>query len=205
MPNSPLFGLLLIIPALMTLGCRLPGREGPVPESLAMSRQLTQQGVAAMERGHSREAVQTLAEAVRSSPIDPDARRQYAESLWRLGDKAQAIAHMNEAVRLTPNDAMVRVRLAEMQLAMGDVVSAQRNSAEAIDRNPRLAAGWAARARVMRALGQPRRALADCHRALALSPDDRELLLMTAELYPWLPCCPPAARPNGGGSGALRA
>lgn len=174
---------LCLLPVLLAIGCQLAGREGPVPESLAMSRQLTQQGIAAMERGDSRRAAQSLAEAVRTSPIDPDARRHYAESLWRSGDRTSAVAHMNEAVRLTPDDAMVRVRLAEMQLTLGDVESAERNAAGAIDRNPKLAAAWTARARVMRAAGQPRRALADCHRALSLTSDDRDLLLITAELY----------------------
>ena len=175
--------LLLALPALLALGCRLSGNEGPVPESLATSRQLTQRGVAALEQGHPAQAKQALAEAVRTSPIDPDARRHYAEALWQSGNQGQAIVQMNEAVRLTPDDAVVRVRLAEMQLAAGDVDAARRNAAEAIDRNPKLPAAWAARARVMRALGQPRRALADCHRALALAPDDRDLLMMTAELY----------------------
>ncbi len=154
-----------------------------MPESLVMSRQLTQQGVAALEQGQPTRAVQSLADAVRTSPVDPDARRHYAEALWQAGDRGQAIAQMGEAVRLTPSDASARVRLAEMQLAAGDVEAARRNAAEAIDRNPKLAAAWAVRARVMRAVGQPRRALADCHRALALAPDDRELLMMTAELY----------------------
>ena len=176
-------GTLCLLPVLLALGCQLAGREGPVPESLAMSRQLTQQGVAAMERGDSKRAAQSLAEAVRTSPIDPDARRHFAESLWRSGDRVNAVAHMNEAVRLTPDDAMMQVRLAEMQLALGDVESAERNAAGAIDQNPKLAAAWTARARVMRAAGQPRRALADCHRALSLTPDDRNLLLITAELY----------------------
>ncbi len=175
--------LLLTLPALLVLGCRLPGNEGPVPESLAMSRQLTQRGVAALEQGHPAQAKQTLAEAVRTSPVDPDARRHYAESLWEAGDRREAVAQMDEAVRLTPGDARVRVRLAEMQLATGDVHSAQQNAGEAIDRNPKLAPAWAARARVMRALGQSRRALGDCHRALALAPDNRDLLMMTAELY----------------------
>ncbi len=175
--------VLCFLSVVFLAGCQFPGREGPVPESLAMTRQLTQQGVAALERGDPRQATAALAEAVRISPVDPDARRHFAESLWRSGDREQAVAHMNEAMRLTPEDATVRVRLAEMQLALGNVEAAAKNAADAIDRNPKLAAAWMARARVMRAQGQPRRALADCHRALSLTPDDRDLLLMTAELY----------------------
>jgi len=176
-------GLALALPLVLVLGCQLTGRESPVPKSLAISRQLTQQGVAALEQGDSKRAERTLAEAVQTSPVDPDARRHYAESLWHSGDEAGAIAQMQEAVRLTPDDAMVRVRLARMQLAAGNVESARQNAARAIDLNPKLPAAWAVRARVLLALGQPRQALADCHRALALAPDDPGFLLMTAELY----------------------
>jgi len=49
--------------------------------------------------------------------------------------------------------------------------------------NSRLAPAWALRGRVMRALGELDRALADLHRALDYAPSDRQTLLDVAELY----------------------
>jgi len=169
--------------ALLASGCRLPGQRGPVPETLATSRQLTQQGVAAQERGHSSEALGKLAEAVEICPIDPDARRHYAEALWDAGSQSEATAQMAEAARLTPEDVLVQVRLAEMHLAMGQLVAAADAADAALDRNPKLAAAWTIRGRVMQRMKRPRRALADFHRALSFAPEDRDVLLAVAELY----------------------
>ena len=44
--------------AVFPSGCRLPGTKGPVPRSLATSRQLCQEGVAAIERGQWEQAEQ---------------------------------------------------------------------------------------------------------------------------------------------------
>src|SRR3972149_5732410 len=56
-------------------GCRLAGREGPVSQSLAESRKLSREGVAAMERGQQQQAESLLAQAVQVCPADPEARR----------------------------------------------------------------------------------------------------------------------------------
>ena len=154
-----------------------------MPETLATSRQLTQHGVAALEHGHSSEAVRKLAEAVEICPIDPDARRHYAEALWHAGSQSEATAQMAEAARLTPEDVLVHVRLAEMRLAMGQLVAAADAADAALDRNPKLAAAWTIRGRVMQRMKRPRRALADFHRALSFAPEDRDVLLAVAELY----------------------
>jgi tetratricopeptide (TPR) repeat protein len=53
----------------------------------------------------------------------------------------------------------------------------------ALDADPRTAAAWALRGRAAAKAGEFDRALADFHRALALAPADRELLLDTAEIH----------------------
>ena len=64
-------------------GCRLPGRDGPVSQSLATSRQLSHRGVNALEHGDAQGAASFLGEAVKSCPADPQARAHYAEALWQ--------------------------------------------------------------------------------------------------------------------------
>lgn len=161
----------------------MPGGEGPISRSLATCRQLSQQGIAALERGQPERAETLLAKAVDACPIDPEARYHYAEALWRRGAQPEAIAQLEEACRLAREDATLRVRLAEMHLAIGQAERARQSAEEALDLDPELPAAWAIRGRVMRASGQPRRALADFHRALGYAPQHRAILLEVAELY----------------------
>ena len=72
---------------LVLTGCRLPGWEGPVSRSLADCRRLSQQGVVALDRGQQEKAETLLAKAVAACPVDAEARRRYAEALWRRGAK----------------------------------------------------------------------------------------------------------------------
>jgi len=169
--------------ALCVAGCRLPGREGPVSRSLVTSRQFCQQGVSAIERGQWERAEELLAQAVKTCPFDPDARRHYAEALWHRGQREQAVRELEEASRLAVDDATLHVLLAEKRLAIGDIELARQSAQHAIDLEPNLAGAWAVRGRVSRASGRPSEALADYHRALGLTPDDRTIQLEIAELY----------------------
>jgi tetratricopeptide (TPR) repeat protein len=181
MRYNSLLTMLFVLPSLLA-GCRLPGRDGPVPASLASCRQYSQQGVAALERGQSEKAAELLAKAVKACPADPEARRNYAEALWQRGARAEAIAQLEQAARVANDDASLHVRLAEMHLAMSRLDAARKSAEQAVERNPRSAAAWAARGQVLRAAGDPQQALADCHRALRYAPDDRRILLEVAEL-----------------------
>ena len=183
MRNCDPIAVLALLLALPAAGCRLPGSGGPVSRSLATCRQLSRQGVAALERGQRQQAETLLAKAVEACPIDPDARRHYAETLWRRGARQEAIAQLDEACRLAEEEAALHVRMAQMRLAVGQVEHARRSVQLALDLNPELPDAWAMRARVMRADGRLRQALADYHRALGYAPDDRQILLEIAELY----------------------
>ncbi len=66
-------------------GCRSLANRGPVSQSVANCRQLTQQGINAMERGDWKRAESLLSRAVQTSATDAEARRNYAETLWRRG------------------------------------------------------------------------------------------------------------------------
>jgi tetratricopeptide (TPR) repeat protein len=175
--------LIVSLLALLAGGCRIPGLRGPVSDSLATSRQLSQQGTAALERGQQQEAEGVLAKAVKACPADPDARRYYAEALWLRGARTEAVAQLEETSRLLPDDATVRVRLAQMYAAMGQLDPARRYAEQAVALNPKLAAAWATRGAVVQTSGELRQALADYHRALGYAPDDRQILIEIAELY----------------------
>ncbi len=146
-------------------------------------RQLTRQGIAALEAGWIEQAEASLAEAIKLCPVDGEARRYYAETLWLHGAHREAIAQLEEASLLDGEDAGPRVRLAEMQLAVGEIQHAGENAERALDIDPKSAAAWAIRGRVMRTRGQIRQALADYHRSLGYKPDDPQLLLEVAEAH----------------------
>jgi tetratricopeptide (TPR) repeat protein len=165
------------------VGCQLPSRQGPVPKSLADCRRLSQQGVAALDRGRQQDAESLLARAVTACPVDAEARRHYAESLWRRGAQPEAIAQLEEASRLAGDDATLSTRLAEMYLASGQLELARQHANKALDLDSRLPGAWAIRGKVLRAAGLPHDALVDNLRALGYAPKDRAVLFEVAELY----------------------
>jgi len=169
--------------AALVAGCRLPGMEGTAPRSLVTSRQLSQQGVAALERGQWEHADSLLGQAVRACPSNADAHRNYAEARWNRGFHEEALKEMEAARRFAPGDATIVARIGDMRLAMGQTEAAWQAAQQAIRLDPKLASAWAVRARVMRAAGSPTQALADYHRALSLSPEDRRLPSEIAALY----------------------
>lgn len=180
--SRPLVGAVIVL-ALLSAGCRLPGQQGPVPQSLTDCRRLSQQGVTALERGEQPKAETLLAKAVAACPVDAEARRHYAESLWRRGAREDAIAQLQEAGRLAGYDASLWARLAEMRLASGQRELARQDAEQALKLDPKLPIAWAIRGGVMRAAGQPREALADYLRALSYAPNDRTMLREVAELH----------------------
>jgi tetratricopeptide (TPR) repeat protein len=174
------FALLLLLTA---VGCRLPGREGPVPQSLADCRRLVQRGVASLEHGRQADAETCLAQAVAVCPVDSEARRHYAEALWRRNARTEAVAQMEEAIRLAGEDAALWARLAEMRLAVGQGALAAQAAEKAVEYDRKLAAAWAVRGAVARAEGRNADALADYLRALGQAPRDRAILMEVAESY----------------------
>lgn len=172
--------MLLWLPA---VGCRLPGRDGPAPQSLADCRRLSQQGVSALERGDPLKAERLLGQAVTVCPVDAEARRHYAESLWRRGARQEAIAQLDAAGRLAEDDTSVWTRLAEMHLACGEAELARRDADRTLRLDPKSAKAWAIRGGVAKAAGQSGEALTDYLRALSLAPNDRTILLEIAELH----------------------
>jgi tetratricopeptide (TPR) repeat protein len=175
---------LAALAALPLCGCQLLiGRERPVTKQMAASRQLSQKGISALERGEWETGERLLAQAIKSCPADPEPHRHYAEALWHRGAREEGLAEMREAMRLASDDPLFAVRGGEMCLALGRVNEAKLLADEAIDLCPKQGSAWALRGAVAQAMGQTDDALADYHRGLEYVPDDKRLLLATGELY----------------------
>jgi len=182
-PRKAFRGLLVLVFILALAGCRLPAAQGPVSRSLATSRQLSQQGVTALDAGDWSTAEHLFSESVETCDSNADAHRHYAETLWHRGKRSEAIAQLNEAIRLSPDDETLLVRAAELRLATGDTSGAQEDVRLAIDLNPRSPAAWMLAGRIEAAGSRLRPALAAFHRALSFAPESREALLELAECY----------------------
>ena len=173
----------LLAACLCGAGCHLRGLDGPVPRSLVLSRQLSQQGVSAMERGNWGRADELLAQAVKVFPQDAEARYHYSEALWQRDDRAAALEQINKALQLAPDDPKILLRAAQMRIAMDQVAEATKLLDRAIDADSKNPAVWALRGRLRSKAGNLGESLADYQRALGYRPDDRETLIELAEVY----------------------
>lgn len=153
-----------------------------MPESLAACRQLSRDGIAALERGEQERASELLQKAVKRSPSDIDARRQLADVLWQNGACEDAVVHMEKAAELAPDDAATLVRVGEMLLELGELEQSLEKANRAIALDAYSAGAWALRGRVHRRQSEPERALADLQQSLRFGPESGEVLLETAEL-----------------------
>jgi tetratricopeptide (TPR) repeat protein len=163
-------------------GCAMPGKKKLVPESLATCRQLSREGISAMEIGQWNRAQELLSDAVAASPSDIDARRNLAEALWQQGLYRDAVVHLEAAVRLDPRQAPTVVRAGEMLLAVGASERAMERAEQAIRLDANLAGAWALRGRLFRQQGQLDHALADMQYSLRYAPQDTDALLEVAQI-----------------------
>lgn len=164
-------------------GCAVFGRRGHSTAEVTAARELSRQGVAALEAGQPQQAEELLKKSLAASPDDASSRRYMAETLWRRGAGDDAILQIGEAVRLEPTNATLAVRAGEMYLAVGRRDTAIEQAERAIRLDPTMAGAWALRGHCFAKLNQPDRALSDLERAVELAPDRSDLLLEVASLY----------------------
>lgn len=165
-------------------GCRtLSGRYSPKPQTVATCRELTEQGISAMDRGDWKRAESLLARAVKTCAVDVDARRQYAEALWHRGALREALTQLEEARRLLNTDPALAVRAGEVYQALGQSGRAAQLADEALRLDPKFAPAWALHGNVAESTGNPRRALAHYQRALGYDPHNRDVAIQVAEVY----------------------
>jgi tetratricopeptide (TPR) repeat protein len=176
-------GLLAAIALPCASGCATFGRRGPSAETAAACRELTRQGVAALEAGQYEQAESLLRQSLESGPEDADTHRFLAETLWRRGAQSEALAQMAEVIRLEPVEANHSVRAGEMSLAMGQRDAALAYAEQAIRCDPKLSTAWALRGRTFWQLNESDRAIADLQRSLAIAPASTDVLLDVAAIY----------------------
>ena len=165
-------------------GCRLLrlGQQGPVPKAVAKCRQLSGQGVTAMQQGDWRGAEVLLRRAIESCPVNAPARGHLAEILWHRGALDLAAKQLEEARALAPDEATYSIRAGELYLALGRPQLARSRANDALDAMPETADAWTLRGQANQQLGAASAALADYHQALAYAPNDRRVMLLTAQL-----------------------
>lgn len=166
---------------LAAIGCAYC--KSPVGASVIASRQLSLQGMEAMQRQDWERAEGLFAQAVHTSPVDERARWRYAETLWRRGAKQEAVTQMEEAVRLSGNEPKLLVQLGEMHLAMGDLPRAAKRAQQAVSGDSRSATAWALQGDVLRRSGNHQDALAAYHRALHYQEHFPHVQFAAAEIY----------------------
>jgi tetratricopeptide (TPR) repeat protein len=154
-----------------------------VAPEIADARRLCNEGLLAADREDLARAETLLARAVKSCPGDIDARRHYADVLWRRGERTEAVGQVAAALELSPADPGLCVEAGRMYLALGLLNDAERLGGEAVRLAPRSAESWRLRGQVALARGRFEDAVADFHRALAIAGDDRELLADTTRAY----------------------
>lgn len=180
---SPLVLVVAIFIASCGSGCSLVPRSGTLTPELAAARRLSNEALTAADRSDLIRAEGLLEQAVKSCPQDVDARQHYADVLWRRGLRTEAITQMDKALALAPDNAALCVEAGGMYLELGLFGEADRLASQAVRFAPGSAEAWHLRGRVALARGQPEPALADFHRALAIVPGSRSILLDTAEAY----------------------
>ncbi len=158
-------------------------RRGQNPEGVAVARELSRQGVAAMEAGNWQQAEELLNKAVIGAPGDAATRRSLAEVMWHREARQDALAQIEEAVQKDPGNASLQVRAGEMSLAAGAREDALAHAERAIRNDPNLSEAWALRGRCFQRMNQPDRALADLQHALEFSPNNADVLLDVATIY----------------------
>jgi tetratricopeptide (TPR) repeat protein len=164
-------------------GCAVFRHKGPTPESVAASRELSRQGVAAMETGQWQQAEDLLRKALQTSPDDASTHRSMAEALWHRVARQEAIAQIEEAIEHDGSNSALRVRAGVMDLAVDATDSALKHAERAIRSDPKSAAAWALRGRCFQQKNQADRALADLQHSLEFAPDDADVLLDVALVY----------------------
>jgi Flp pilus assembly protein TadD len=181
-PSGLWSAVVVVAVVCLVSGCRLVTRRNQAP-GLADARRLSHEGLSAIDRQDLARAEALLARAVKACPVDVDARRHYADLLWRRGERMQAVSQIAAALELAPDDPGLCVTGGRMYLQMGLLSDAERLAKEAARLAPRSADAWHLHGQLAMARGQFGSAVEDFHRGLALMPDHPGLLEDAAEAY----------------------
>jgi tetratricopeptide (TPR) repeat protein len=147
------------------------------------ARELSRQGVSAIESGKWQEAEDLLKKSLEASPADAATRSSLAEAFWHRGARQEALTEMEQAIELDKENAILAARAGEMSLAFGDTAEAFARAERAIRCDPKLASAWALRGRCFLKMHQTDKALLDLQHALDFGPNDADVLYDVAAIY----------------------
>lgn len=149
-----------------------------------VARQLSQQGMDALDRGQIEEAEQHFADALNRCPANVNARCKLADCLWKRGASYDAIDHLSEALAMSGHDdTQILVRLGQMKLDVGDIGQAQQLVGKALHSSPDDPAAWQLHGSIRYQQGHYLESLASYQRSLSHDPDNVETQLAIAEIY----------------------
>ena len=132
--------------------------------------------IAHAHAGRHAEAERTLHGVLLQAPDDPTALFLLGECALTTGRPAEAAGLLSRALTLRPGHRDSRLALARAQLALGDPEDVL-DTLELLAGDCRLAPAQSLRGTALNALGRPLEAVAAFSHALAVTPDDAEVLL----------------------------
>ena len=173
---------LLILCAVFASGCHIL-RPRPVDYKSSMAREMTFNGIDALQRGRVVEAQNLFTKAAQAAPNDQRIRAELARTYVQNGQVHQAIAEMKDAVRLSGGEASYHVDLGQLYLQTRQLELAREQAALALNNNRRLAAAWALKGQVEAGMGELAQARVSLNRALAHDSELRDVRFQLAQVY----------------------
>lgn len=163
-------------------GCHLL-RPHPVDLQSSLAREMTYNGIDAMQRGRIAEAQNLFAKAAEVDPEDQRIRAELARTLAQNGQVSEAISQMQQAVALSGGEASYHVELGQLYAQTGQWELARKESELALKNNRRLATAWSLKGLVEQATGELDQAKTSYHRALAHDPELADVRFALAQVY----------------------
>ncbi|PHR94996.1 MAG: hypothetical protein COA78_31085 [Blastopirellula sp.] len=168
---------------LFACGCSTFSRSKAAHQQVVKSRQLTQEGIYAMQRGNWDEAERKLKEAKENCPYDIQSRTKYAETLWNKQEFHQAIEEMESTIQLSGEDSTLMVQLGTMHFEMGKYQEAEQQAEQAIRLTPQLASAWVLKGDIARGKSNLEQARNSYLRAIAIDRELPEVQLNLAQIF----------------------
>lgn len=177
-----LVALVALVTATGLGGCSV-FRKTAVDEHVAMSRELTLQGLAANYDKNEQHAKSLFTSAVDSDPENVEARMLLAQTYRKRGHLDAAIKHLEECVRIDPENIEVICQLGDCYAASNHSEYAYQLAQLVLRKDHQSVPGWSLKARTSWQLGEKEQALADYQRALRIDPNNHQLRKQMVALY----------------------
>ncbi|MEC9091489.1 MAG: tetratricopeptide repeat protein [Planctomycetota bacterium] len=158
-------------------------RNTAVDEHVAVSRELTLQGLAASYDKDEQQAKTLFSSAVHSDPDNVEARMLLAESYRNRRQLQAAIEQLEECIRIDSENVEVTCKLGECYADSNQPEHAYRLAQLALRKDRQSVSGWKLKAQTLWQLGQKTQALAAYQRALRIAPNNQELRKEMVILY----------------------